>query len=392
MSDRAALGFSVDISLENTMVKLISSLLIFWSLSSHAAIGGHYPWGYMSWKSPVADVALLPVAGNTPGDARISEDTFNIYVWNGSAWIDQSGGAPVVPGGSTGDVQYNSGGSFAGDSGLTYDGGGNLTASGNVAGASLNLETSGVLQSTLTYDEFGQPFPIFTDQQNIPGQPIWYSDASDNFYAAKTLTVAQYNSIPGGAGPANPWLVLSLTDYFNQAGFYETTSNGVGLELEGLSVFEANNTGAPGTLAFSSNFNTTYAGSLAANQGLGVEGGNLLFNTGAAQEYIFMGESTVPPPSGISNGVVFYAENGQLLIQTQFGGGFSPVVTQDLGADHIVITPQINGTTPITTQDGAQAISTGVGPSFTHILCIYNSQSSIPGWYRAADGVTPCTF
>lgn len=40
----------------------------------------------VTWKDPVADFASLPMAGNLPGDARITLDTFTLYVWNGSAW------------------------------------------------------------------------------------------------------------------------------------------------------------------------------------------------------------------------------------------------------------------------------------------------------------------
>lgn len=42
------------------------------------------------------------------------------------------GGGSTVPGGSSTDVQYNSSGSFAGDSGMTYDGSGDLTLTGKI--------------------------------------------------------------------------------------------------------------------------------------------------------------------------------------------------------------------------------------------------------------------
>lgn len=40
-----------------------------------------------SWKQPVANFAALPGSGNTTGDCRLTLDTFDIYAWNGSAWI-----------------------------------------------------------------------------------------------------------------------------------------------------------------------------------------------------------------------------------------------------------------------------------------------------------------
>jgi len=46
----------------------------------------------INYKSPVLTVASLPIVGNQLGDVRVALDTFNLYVWNGSSWIDQSGG------------------------------------------------------------------------------------------------------------------------------------------------------------------------------------------------------------------------------------------------------------------------------------------------------------
>lgn len=45
-----------------------------------------------SWKSTVPTVADLPTLGNQVGDARVTESTASIYVWNGSAWIQAGGG------------------------------------------------------------------------------------------------------------------------------------------------------------------------------------------------------------------------------------------------------------------------------------------------------------
>ncbi len=43
----------------------------------------------LTFKSGVATVGDLPPAGNTKNDARITNDTGNLYVWDGSNWIDQ---------------------------------------------------------------------------------------------------------------------------------------------------------------------------------------------------------------------------------------------------------------------------------------------------------------
>ena len=51
-----------------------------------------------TWKSPVATVGDLPVVLNTPGDVRVTLDTFQIWVWNGSSWELGSSGALVYRG------------------------------------------------------------------------------------------------------------------------------------------------------------------------------------------------------------------------------------------------------------------------------------------------------
>jgi len=43
----------------------------------------------LTFKAGVANVAALPSSGNTKNDARIVNDTHNLYVWSGTAWVDQ---------------------------------------------------------------------------------------------------------------------------------------------------------------------------------------------------------------------------------------------------------------------------------------------------------------
>jgi len=45
--------------------------------------------GLLFFKPAVADEASLPLVGNTTNDARITNDTHHLYVWSGSAWVDQ---------------------------------------------------------------------------------------------------------------------------------------------------------------------------------------------------------------------------------------------------------------------------------------------------------------
>lgn len=41
------------------------------------------------FKAGVANFASLPASGNTPNDARITNDNGHLYVWDGLAWNDQ---------------------------------------------------------------------------------------------------------------------------------------------------------------------------------------------------------------------------------------------------------------------------------------------------------------
>jgi len=38
--------------------------------------------GNTTWKSPVADASSLPTVGNSDGDARVTLDTDEVYVWD----------------------------------------------------------------------------------------------------------------------------------------------------------------------------------------------------------------------------------------------------------------------------------------------------------------------
>lgn len=57
--------------------------------------GGGGGGGSASWKDPVANSGALPPTGNSLGDARITQDTGNVYTWNGTSWINQSAALPL---------------------------------------------------------------------------------------------------------------------------------------------------------------------------------------------------------------------------------------------------------------------------------------------------------
>lgn len=76
--------------------------------------------GAVSWKSAVDAAASLPTSGNQIGDVRAAKDTLELYIWDGASWQIISGGA-VAPGGSSGSIQFNNGGAFAGDTQLVWN-------------------------------------------------------------------------------------------------------------------------------------------------------------------------------------------------------------------------------------------------------------------------------
>ena len=48
--------------------------------------------GSPSWKDPVPNTSSLPLSGNELGDARVTTDSSQIYIWDGSNWVLASGG------------------------------------------------------------------------------------------------------------------------------------------------------------------------------------------------------------------------------------------------------------------------------------------------------------
>jgi len=53
---------------------------------------------FQTWQDPVLTFADLPLVGNTIGDARITQDTAFVYVWNGTSWVPRgtTGSGTVV--------------------------------------------------------------------------------------------------------------------------------------------------------------------------------------------------------------------------------------------------------------------------------------------------------
>lgn len=48
-----------------------------------------YDGGLVTFKDPVADEGSLPSSGNIKGDARFTNDTNQLYIWDGTQWVNQ---------------------------------------------------------------------------------------------------------------------------------------------------------------------------------------------------------------------------------------------------------------------------------------------------------------
>lgn len=102
--------------------KLLISGLCLLNSSLAFSYGGYYPFGDLHWKAPVATLGDLPASSNLVADARFVQNTLNLYVWNGSAWVlFNSSGATGATGstGSTGATGTTGSTGSTGQTGLT---------------------------------------------------------------------------------------------------------------------------------------------------------------------------------------------------------------------------------------------------------------------------------
>lgn len=100
--------------------------------------------GSVSFKDPVTTAATLPTVGNAIGDIRAALDTKALYIWDGSTWTntDSGGGGSGTPGGPSSSIQFNNGGSFAGDASLEWDNTGKILNLNGLAISSLSSTVS----------------------------------------------------------------------------------------------------------------------------------------------------------------------------------------------------------------------------------------------------------
>lgn len=98
--------------------------------------------GSVNYQDSVANPGDLPTEGNTAGDIRGVISNQQIYMWDGASWVNVSSGGGGTPGGSSGQVQFNNGGSFAGAPELTWDNTGKVLGLNGLAISALSSSVS----------------------------------------------------------------------------------------------------------------------------------------------------------------------------------------------------------------------------------------------------------
>lgn len=133
-----------------------------------------------------------------------------------------------TPGGADTQVQYNSSGTFAGHSGLTYNGAGVLTSNaGIIVGG--NATAAGYIR-LLEDSDNGSNYTGFQSPASLAGNVIYTMPTADgtNGYVLSTNGSGTLSWIANGGGSQSPW-----TGNIDTAGYLLTnTSNADGVEID----------------------------------------------------------------------------------------------------------------------------------------------------------------
>lgn len=263
----------------SAVIAVVASILI--DLFCFHAHAGYYPFGWSGWLPAVSDSSLLPSGSILQGSVIADYGNEELYMYVGSSWIEISGGggsytfadslvnnsgtvtlvndsaspgdsqyygtnsggtlgyfplptpsASASPGGSNTDVQYNSSGSFGGDSGFTYAGSGNATLSGT-------LSSAGLKDSALTSGD-----PIYVDSVSNQLASGTFSGNSTEFAtvgASSATGCAEFDSNGNvtSTGAACSSGAVTAVSVASSNGFAGTSSGGATPAL----TLEATNTG-----------------------------------------------------------------------------------------------------------------------------------------------------
>jgi len=153
--------------------------------------------GSVQYKDPVPSVGALPSTGNQLGDVRGVTGSTSLYMWNGSSWVNtSSGGGGGSPGGPSGSIQFNSGGSFGGDPELQWDSINKLLNLNGLAITSLSSSVS------------------LVDNQSSPVTAFSYSATTYNFSIIEYSLTRNTSKQVGRLFIANDSTTVTLTNEF----------------------------------------------------------------------------------------------------------------------------------------------------------------------------------
>ena len=213
-----------------------------------------------------------PAAGLTVYDSTANA----LYTYNGTTWV-AAGGGGGSPGGSTTQVQFNSSGSFSGDSGFTYAGSGAATIAGAAATA-LSVITSNTSASSaaISASESGATGATYAGQftnASASGYGVYASESSSTgstyggaFYDSSTSGVGVFGSASASSGTTyGAWFNNNSTSGIAAYGYASaatgTTYGGkfVSASTSGVGVY-GNATGSTGTTYGVYGYNSSTSG------------------------------------------------------------------------------------------------------------------------------------
>lgn len=156
--------------------------------------GGGGSGGDVHWKAPVANFATLPLLGNSISDARVTDDTNDIYIWTGAAWILDTAEAsfplvsPTANAASAGALRLANAELVA------------WRDSGNTANGSIKLNASNAMEFTGSFGGSAQSMGTWGPTPYAGSSEISVTGGSSLIKASVLLT---HN---GFANSANPYL------------------------------------------------------------------------------------------------------------------------------------------------------------------------------------------
>ena len=192
--------------------------------------------GSVSYKDNVTTLSTLPATGNSIGDIRGTLDTHNLYMWNGTSWdlMTGGGGGGGTPGSPTTSIQFNAGGTFAGDAQLEWDNTGKIL---NLNGLAIRA-----LSSTVS----------LVDNQSSPTTAFSYSSTTYNFsvieYSITRNTSKQVGMLLIANDASSATLTNGFADLNNITGVtFSTTVSGGNVNVQ----YTTSSTGFNASLKYS---------------------------------------------------------------------------------------------------------------------------------------------